>query len=148
MLPNTCSAAHTFSFCSGHTHPPQQFPVCCLHPTNLLLSQHPKNLNNCQSHEQAVIISRLYSTTTWCLQLQLNVMQKEEKAGTSSHFLQLWHILGGLPSKLGQRAWTEHSSASDQSWELHSSNPIAQTVLCKAQHSPLYLLTYLLAHES
>lgn len=92
----------TVSFCSGHTHPPQQFPVCCLHPINLLLSQHPKNLNNCQSHEQALIISRLYSTTAWCLQLQLNVMHKEEKAGTSSHVLQLHHVLGGVPSKFRQ----------------------------------------------
>lgn len=134
MLPNTCHAARTALFCSGHTHPPQQFPMCCLHPTHLLLSQYPKKLNNCQSHEQAVFISRLSSTTSWCLQLQLNVMQKEEKAGTSSHFFSSGMFLEVSHLTLDG---AQFSLAPDQSWELNSikSNSTDSSVQCSVQSS-------------
>ena len=93
MLTVTCPAAHTASFLSSWTHPPQQFPdlyhTCCLHPTNLLLSHPAEKFNSCQNHEHTETVSRPYSTTTWCLQLQPSTMEKEEKAGTSSRFLQL-----------------------------------------------------------
>lgn len=59
---------------------PKRVYVCSPHPTNLFRSHPTEKFNNCQNHEQTETISRLYNTTMRCLQVQLSVMQKEEKS--------------------------------------------------------------------
>lgn len=99
--------------------PKRVYELCASY--KLFLSHPSEKFNNCQSHEQTETVSRLYSTTMRCLQLQLSVTQKEEEAGASSCFLQLLQRLRGLPSQ------TKHSSAHpsdllapDECWELNS----------------------------